>query len=173
MTSGGGSSSHAGMGYEPMTLSAEDRLDIADLYARNAWALDLGDVDAFVSTFTADASLQMKQRYVGHERIRHFMALFLDRDFGFPRAQHLVSQLVVEGDGDRARARAYITRVHRLPGQHRGNCHVMWTGYSVDDCVRTGGRWQFSSRALRAWEGDISGSLQTAQDGAAPGGSEA
>jgi len=136
-------------------MEAADRLDVQELYARNTWALDLGDADAFLDTFTADAVLQMKRRYQGQAQIRSFVDDFRSRDFGFPRAQHLVSGLVLEGDGDHCQGRAYVTRVHRLPGQHRGNTHLMWTGYSLDLCVKGGGRWRFQSRTLRAWEGEI------------------
>jgi hypothetical protein len=139
-----------------MPLTVEDRVAIADLYARNAWALDVGDADGFVATFAESATLRMRATYDGHEGIRRFVDQFRERDFGFPRAQHLVSQLVIESGAEgRCRSRAYVTRVHRLPGQHRGNCHVMWTGYSSDTCVKVDGCWLFEARALHAWEGDV------------------
>jgi hypothetical protein len=147
-----------------MALTAEDRIAIADLHARNAWALDLGDAPAFVATFTADAVLRMKQPYEGRHGIEQFMAEFRERDFGFPRAQHLVTQLLIDdAGGDRAGSRSYVTRVHRLPGQHRGNCHVMWTGYSIDTCVRVDGRWLFETRTLCAWEGDVADAIGEAE----------
>jgi hypothetical protein len=138
-----------------MKLSSEDRLDIAELQASNFWALDLGDSDAFAATFVPDGTLQMRRTYHGREAIRAFVAEFRIQDVGFPRAQHLVSQLNVEGSGDRCAVRTYVTRVHRLPGQHRGNSQIIWSGYSADTCVKVDGRWLFASRALRAWEGDI------------------
>lgn len=141
-------------------LSADERIAIAELHARHAWALDLGDRSAFLDTFTPDARFLMKAAYKGRSGIGEFFSEFVARDFGYPRAQHLVTQLLVEQAGaGRARTRSYVTRVHRLPGQHRNNCHVMWTGYSIDTCINTGGIWRFETRTLRAWEGDIAGEI--------------
>lgn len=43
----------------PLALTPEDRLDILDLMARYAWAIDTGDTDAYVACFTPDAVLNM------------------------------------------------------------------------------------------------------------------
>lgn len=138
-----------------MNLTAEDRMLIVELYSRNCWALDMGDEDAFAATFTQDGSLKMRGRYEGEEALRGFIREFRERDFGFPRAQHLVTGLIIEGNHHRCETRAYVTRVHRLPGQQRGNCHIMWTGYSADICTKIASEWRFESRVLKAWEGDI------------------
>jgi len=147
--------------------TVEDRLEIMELYARSLWALDLGDADRFVATFTPDGTLQMRHRYQGREDIRRFVELFRQRDFGFPRAQHLLTNLIIEAEeeAERCHSQAYVTRIHRLPGQHRGNCQIIWTGYCTDICVRWERSWRFQSRTLRAWEGDVTAIISSAGRG--------
>lgn len=41
-------------------LSADDRLAIIELMAKYAWAIDTGDVEAYVACFTPDALLSMR-----------------------------------------------------------------------------------------------------------------
>src|ERR1035441_11069326 len=38
-------------------LSAEDRLDIQELFAKYAWSIDMGDIDGIVACFAEDGSL--------------------------------------------------------------------------------------------------------------------
>src|SRR3984893_11244433 len=111
-----------------MSLSPEDRLAVIELYARNAWAFDTGDVDAFVATFTPDGVLDLAKRHEGEAAIRAFGVLARDQDPWLPRSQQLVSQIIIDGHGERASVRAYVTRTHRLPGRIRNNCMVVWTG---------------------------------------------
>ena len=138
-----------------MPLSAEDWVAIQELYARSAWTFDTGDAAGFVDTFTADGTLDMAQKHAGQAAITAFMADVLAKDPWLPYAQHLVTGLQVTGDGSRATARAYVTRTHRLPGANRGNCMVVWAGYSTDALSKTAAGWRFSARTLRAWEGEV------------------
>ncbi|WP_370328289.1 nuclear transport factor 2 family protein [Euzebya sp.] len=140
---------------DPTTeLSAADRLAIAELIAAAAWALDTGDADAFVGTFTDDATLDMGEVHHGRDAIRRFVDAFVADDLSYPRGQHLVTGTVITPDSGGAVARSYVTRVHRLPMGGRGNTQVVWTGYAVDAVSRTQEGWRFASRRLRAWEGE-------------------
>src|SRR5438128_855915 len=120
-----------------MPLSPEDRQRVVELYSRNAWAFDTGDVDAFVATFTPDATLDLAKRHEGESAIRAFAELAIENDPWLPRSQQLVSQIIIDGDGDQAAVRAYVTRTHRLPGRIRNNCMVVWTGYTTDRVVKS------------------------------------
>lgn len=135
-------------------LTAEDRLAIADLRARATWALDTGDADAFLATFTPDAVLDLGEVHRGHDAIRRFVDTFTREDTSFPRAQHLLTGEVVTAQPGGAVVRSYVTRVHRLPMGGRGNTQVVWTGYAVDTCARTDDGWRFTTRRWRAWEGE-------------------
>jgi hypothetical protein len=138
-----------------MPLSPEDRQRVVELYSRNVWAFDTGDVDGFVGTFTPDAALDLAKRHEGQAAIRAFAELAFKNDPWLPRSQQLVSQIIIEGDGDRANVRAYVTRTHRLPGRIRNNCMVVWTGYTTDRVVKSSGEWLFQEKVTRAWEGPI------------------
>ena len=138
-----------------MTLTADDRLDIAALYARQVWALDTGDVDGYVETFTEDALLDLAERYAGKSAIRGFAESFRLHDVGVPGSQHLVTSMLLDGDGTRCSVRAYVTRTHRLPGRGRNNCQIIWSGYYADTAVKVGGTWLIQEQRGRAWEGDV------------------
>jgi ketosteroid isomerase-like protein len=138
-----------------MPLTTEDRLDILDLYARQAWALDTGDVDAYVSLFTTDATLDLAQKYLGHAAIRHFAEDFRAHDVGLPGSQHHIDQVVLDGDGATCSARAYVTRTYRMRGRGRNNTLIIWQGFYSDRLAKQDGRWRIQEQVGRAWEGDL------------------
>jgi len=120
-------------------LSAEDRLDIMDLYARYAWAMDSGDTEAFLDVFLPDATLFMSRKATGHAELRAWHERFL-RDSGFPGSQHFATQFrLIEGEGNRVRTRVYVARLYRLPGTTHST--VICQGYYTDTCVKVDGRW--------------------------------
>jgi hypothetical protein len=138
-----------------MALSVEDRLDINDLLARQAWALDTGDSAAYLAGFTADANLNLADTHSGSAAIGKFFADFTARDPGLPGSQHIVSQIVIEGDGANATAKAYVTRTHRLPGRGRNNTMIIWAGWYDTKLTKSSGKWLIKEQTGRAWEGDI------------------
>jgi uncharacterized protein (TIGR02246 family) len=138
-----------------MPLTADDHVAITQLYARQAWALDTGDVDAYVSVFTGDAVLNLAEVHQGQDKIRRFAEAFRAQDVGMPFGQHIVSQLVLEGDGARCAARAYVTRTYRLPGRVRNNVMIIWSGYYADTLVKADGKWLIQEQVGRAWEGPV------------------
>ena len=122
-------------------LSAEDRLDIMDLYARYAWAMDSGDTEAFLDVFLPDATLYMSRSATGHAELRRWHERFL-KDSGFPGSQHFATQFrFVEVEGNRVKTRVYVARLYRLPGTTHSS--VIWQGYYTDTCVKVDGRWYY------------------------------
>jgi len=86
-----------------MSLSIEDQLEITDLLNRLNFAIDDRDADAWVACFTSDGSFENPEgRYAGEEQHRKLVAA----QVGLPRCQHTMTNLVIEGDGDQATARA-------------------------------------------------------------------
>jgi hypothetical protein len=147
-------------------LSAKDRLDIMELYARHAWAMDSGDTDAFVDVFTPDAEAYFQK---GHAAIRDYHHGFL-RDSAFPGSQHFALQWrFLEGDDTWQRVRAYVMRLHRIPGT--ASCQPVWLGFYNDVVVKVGDRWKFKiksaapSEHLRA--GKLDGEFLAGQNGPA------
>ena len=121
---------------------AIDRLDIMELYARHASAMDGGDAEGFLDVFTPDAEAYFQK---GHEALRAYHVGFL-RDAAFPGSQHFALQWrILEGDDTRHEVRAYLMRLHRIPGA--ANCQVVWLGFYNDIVVKVGDRWMFQYKS--------------------------
>jgi uncharacterized protein (TIGR02246 family) len=130
-----------------MDLQAlEDRLAINDLFVRYATALDAGDVETIVSCFAEDGALEspLVGVYKGHDGIRAFATRFAAlREHG-TQLRHMLTNLAVRLDGDRAHATCYLLTVMtregvstmRPPGRY--DCEL----------VRVGGKWVFQYRLV-------------------------
>jgi uncharacterized protein (TIGR02246 family) len=130
-------------------LTAEDRLDIIDLLARYAWAIDTGDVEGYVACFTSDAVVSMRGAInTGHEAIRAYVTSVVTRP-EFPGRQHHHGEVRIEGDGERCRVKSYSTISQRFEG---GETKVMFAGQYRDVVVKQGGRWLFAERAWDEWD---------------------
>ena len=126
-----------------MGVGAEDRLDIMELYARHAWAMDSGDLDGFLDVFTPDGSAYGN---VGREAITDFLARFLP-DSAFPGSQHFAYQWrFLEGDATRRHVRSYVMRLGQLPGT--SDAQIIWV-LLYDDLAEkcADGRWRFARKA--------------------------
>lgn len=137
-------------------LTTEDRVAINDLLARYAWALDTGDVDAFVSCFTPTAIVieevfEEPDRWEGADGIRALAEHFRNVP-NFPGRQHHVSQLLVEGDGSKCSARSFV-----FVTECRGEPPYIlrFAGYYHDQLVKSSDRWLFQQRIIRLWDGEV------------------
>jgi hypothetical protein len=132
------------MADEVDSLTVDDRLDIMDLAARYAWAMDGGQPEGYASVFVPDAVHDPGQgRYLGREAIRDMERGF-PTDTAFPGTKHLVSQFIIEGNTRRASVRMYVARFTNVPGTN--SVEVAWTGYYTDTVVKVGGRWYFEQK---------------------------
>jgi hypothetical protein len=135
-----------------------DRQEILDLALRYARAADRRDYALFEAIFTADARVSGHRgdpdtappsfALEGRDAIVAAMRA-LER---FESTLHLVSNQLVEIDGDRAHGETYCTahHIHREDG--RAMDHTMAIRYQ-DLLVRTNGRWRFQQRRLAIdWE---------------------
>lgn len=125
-------------------LTTADRLAIQEALSRYCHYLDRGQWDEFAALFTDDCQLDLSQMlglYEGTIGIRQFADLM--RSAGvFMR--HLVTNLVVEGDGERARAWAYVLAITGPPGARQQQS----TGRYEDELVKRDGRWLLHRRRL-------------------------
>jgi len=99
------------------TLS--DRLEINDLFVRYVTALDAGDVDTIVGCFAEDGSLEspVVGIYAGRAKIREFAERFSQFHARGTQLRHILSNLAVQLNGDRARATCYLLTVMTRDGQ--------------------------------------------------------
>jgi hypothetical protein len=129
-------------------LTTEDRLDIAELPARYADALDRRQPERLHEVFTADAVWEMVGgiRLVGLEQIMAFMG----RTDVHPGA-HLMTNIYIEsvapdpGDGGplvHLRSRG----VYPVGASDRNNPTGVFYGHYDDDVVHTGAGWRIRHR---------------------------
>lgn len=127
----------------------EDRVAIEALLVRYADAVDGRDEAALAGCFTADAHASFGGVVTtgGGQAIAGFLLSTL----GPAASTHIVSNAIVEIDGDRAavRSRAVVYGVRGEPEQLR------LRGVTYDDlCVRTSAGWRIARRVHSAqWEG--------------------
>lgn len=138
------------------TVPVADRLDIHELLARYAWALDTGDFDALVACFTPDAVVieevfEDPDRWEGHAGIRRLAEHYASAP-GFPGRQHHISQVLIEGDALSARVRAFtfVTECRGEPPYL-----LRFAGYYEDQVAKHQGTWLFTERVIRLWDGPV------------------
>ena len=125
-----------------MGLSTDDVLEIQQLVARYNFAVDGGDADAFADTFTAEGVFTVAgQEMRGHDALR----AFVEGRTGIGPRRHVVSSILVDGDGDAATLRAYLQVVAKADD---GSFAVSTQGTYDDRLVRTGDGWRFSARTF-------------------------
>jgi SnoaL-like domain len=136
------------------SLSALDRLEIQELYARYAWGIDLGDAEMALSTFAQDAWFDhlWQGRVQGHEAIRkNLESLWYDRQSWWYGRQHMMNHFIMdplEEEGT-ARVRCFF-QILQFNVEYRTN-FVFGIGTRDDLLARIDGRWLFKSLTVNAW----------------------
>jgi len=134
----------------------DDRAMIEDLQARYLFAFDWGDAEGYANTFAEDGVLNFGWgEYKGRQAIREFLAPGnggseqsrpSTPEGERPRVgRHIISNIVVKVDGDRATGRAYWTHMTTGP---TGYGTVDFFGHYEDDMVKVNGEWLFSRRHI-------------------------
>ena len=128
-----------------MGLSTDDVVEIQGLAARYSLAVDSGDADAFIACFSEDGVFDIvgTATFEGHAALKG-LAVSNGSAEGSPR--HVPSNLVIEGDGDRATLKAYV-HVVKLVGDPP-EFTVTTGGVYNDTLVKEDGRWKFSHRTF-------------------------
>ena len=135
-------------------LSAEDRLEIQELYARYAWGIDLADADMALSTFTQDAGFDhlWQGRVEGHDAIlKNLQSLWNDRQHWWYGRQHLMSHFIMdacEAEGE-ADVRCFFQIVQFNVDYHTN--FVFGIGTRIDHVTNKEGPWRFQSLKVNAW----------------------
>ena len=127
--------------------SLADWFEINNAFIRYATSLDRGDVEAVVDCFSEDASLvsPVMGEFVGHAGIRDFASRTeqLLREEGV-QFRHVVSNLVVDVDGDRAHATCYLLDFK----SRNGKTQLLSPGEYKCALRKSNGRWLFESRVV-------------------------
>ncbi|HHX82668.1 MAG TPA: nuclear transport factor 2 family protein [Pseudomonadaceae bacterium] len=137
-------------------LSSADHLAIQALLYGYAWALDTGDVDAFVDLFSTDGVLvwdafEAPEEWRGHAALRAFAEDLRDLPSTAGRQHHVANVLATGGQGT-ARVKAYVT-VHLRQPEAPHPTTVM--GWYDDECVLENGQWKIRRHVIRDWCGPV------------------
>ncbi len=125
-------------------LSTEDRLAIREVLAAYCHAIDKGRWHDLRALFTPDCQLDfgaLMGVHEGHAGVDRFADMLQSTGL-FMR--HYTTNVVIAGDGDRARAESYVLAVTGTPGNL-----AQTTGFYEDDLVKQDGRWRFRVRRAR------------------------
>ena len=127
-------------------LTTEDRLAIQTLYARYCASFDLGDADGWVNCFAKDGIFKSAKDFHGEAQLREFVEGRIKARPDAPNrnVQHWNANLIVEGDGNKAKGMCYIM----LVGQSVADKQMVFPvqGTYTDDLVKENGQWKFACR---------------------------
>lgn len=141
------------MSEQSWRLTAEDRLEIQELYARYAWGIDLADAEMALSTFTDDAWFDhlWQGRVQGHDAIlKNLQSLWNDRQSWWYGRQHMMNHFIMEpGEVDTVAVRCFF-QILQFNVEY-GTNFVFGVGTRNDVCVRRNGRWLFQNLSINAW----------------------
>jgi uncharacterized protein (TIGR02246 family) len=126
--------------------SLEDRLAINDLFVRYTTALDAGDVEAIVGCFTVDGTLDSPTvgSYSGREGIREFAVRFARFRERGSQLRHVISNLAVQLDGERASATCYLLNIIT----RNGKSELVAPGRYECQLEKIGCEWLFKHRRV-------------------------
>jgi 3-phenylpropionate/cinnamic acid dioxygenase small subunit len=116
-----------------------DKLEIHELLARYARAVDDHDWDLYRSLFTEDASIDYSSAGAAagsRDEVASFLAQAIPT---LPWTQHVVTNVEIELDGDLANVRATFLNPMQLPGQEGPSC---CGGSYRHEMVRTPDGWR-------------------------------
>jgi len=123
-----------------MDLQAlSDKIEIQELLARYARGVDSKDWELWKAVFTPDAVLDYSSAGIPVGSRDEIAALFAQAFQTIPMAQHFISNVEIDLDGDRAQVRAMFYNPMQLPGMtDLSYCG----GYYRHDMVRTAEGWK-------------------------------
>jgi hypothetical protein len=140
-----------GASWAASPLSAQDNVEIQQLYAKYNNAIDSGDGEAWASTFTPDGVFNTVS---GHDALVGFVKTWREKLNGATR-KHWNTNLLISGNSKEATGSVYLMLVDfsaKPPG-------ILFTGTYADSLVKTKDGWRFTKRTTKA---DIAPAAPTA-----------
>ncbi|HWL47891.1 MAG TPA: nuclear transport factor 2 family protein [Sphingomonadaceae bacterium] len=140
-------------------IAIADRLKITDRLARYSWAIDSGDLAAYLDCFTDDGVLRhpladgSPGEFVGHDGIEAFIgAGFARRPMQPYGHQHQFNAVLLANEGADIRVEAYcMVFRHEFHRQYwpRGATWRMGTWHAL--CRQTVSGWKIADLEVRMW----------------------
>jgi hypothetical protein len=125
------------------TLTAQDFVEIQQLYAKYNWALDSGDSQGYAATFTPDGVFNNN---VGHDAIVKFADTF-HAGLG-SHVRHWNTNLMILPTPDGASGQVYLVLVDFATKP----ATIVTSASYADELVKTPQGWRFKKRATK---GDV------------------
>ena len=127
-----------------MALSVEDQLAIQQLYARYNHTIDSGDGPGWAATFTPDGVFSGPTGSpTGTEQLSAFATA--------PRqvtVRHWINNLVLEGDGEKAKGSCYLVLYRVAPGEQPPASILLTALYQDELAKGAEGAWRFAKRSV-------------------------
>jgi SnoaL-like domain len=129
-----------------------DRAEITELVISLARAQDDRNWEFIRQCFCPETTLDLSQhldqaaRLISPAELAEGMRVALA---GFDWTEHLTSNITIELDGDRARARTYVHAYHRLEDDTQYEPFCAMRGRWEQELVRFEGRWRIRSWTVR------------------------
>lgn len=119
-------------------LSAEDYMEIQQLYAKYNFAIDSGDAEGYAATFTEDGVFN---NFKGKDALIGFVKRYTEGMNG-PMRRHWNSNLLVTGDGKTAEGKVYLILLDLSTTPPSAGTTAIYN----DTLVKTADGWRFSKR---------------------------
>ncbi|MCC6979433.1 MAG: nuclear transport factor 2 family protein [Candidatus Melainabacteria bacterium] len=124
-----------------MGMNVEDKLQIQELTARYANAMDDTDLDAWMATWDAGGTWKGGLgEFQGTEKLKELFAALGDR---IKNRRHVMTNFVIDGSGDEAQQRCYMLVFDRV-----NDAKLIASGVYNDRLIKTGGKWKFTERRV-------------------------
>jgi hypothetical protein len=132
-----------------MGLTTEDVLEIQGLAARYNHAIDSGDADGYIATFSKNGSMSAGELVLeGHDALGEFAKNFSS---SVREPRHVATNLVIDGDGDKATLKAYVQMYILSGGAGEPTQQTLMTSGKYDDVLaKENGSWKFVERVFTA-----------------------
>ena len=125
-----------------MPLSLEDKQAITELTARYNHAIDHKLAEEWADTFIESGSLRSDGRMLCQGR--HARIDFVKKaEAAGLKSRHWVCNLLIDGEGDRARLRMYVLSIAFVNG-----IDPYTMGEYDDTLVKVNGQWKFETRTI-------------------------
>jgi uncharacterized protein (TIGR02246 family) len=128
------------------TVPLEDRFGINDLFVRYTCALDAGDAETVIDCFAEDGTLVSPAvgEHTGRPAITAFAHRFAKFQKSGSQLRHVISNLQMSVDGDRAHATCYLTVFLTKDGTSR----LLAPGRYDCQLRKVDGAWKFQRRVV-------------------------
>lgn len=129
-------------------MNVEDRLAIEDLYRRYCVALDTGDEEGWVATFTEDGEfLGRRPARARAELVEYHRARMAARSTEpYTNPQHWNANLVLNGEPPEVRGFAYVMRIGTM--RTDGSIQIITSATYRDVIRKQEGSWLFARRQV-------------------------